>query len=190
MTNDGKNILNNVKQMKIIFKDISRLLETVDDLMEKNGWNPAWKTQKNLCLLQTSTSLKKPHQWMPSEIFRFYKKNDGYKLSFVSILLDDDIDEWYTILEPLITAGYIKGKEDLTERLDYGWPRIYGYMGKEEHDGKSVSFKEEIEDAKEKDNPYAFESGEGFGWPLTSIKNTEDIQNKIIIPLIKLLKEK
>ena len=90
--------------MKIIFKDISRLLETVDDLMEKNGWNPAWKTQKNLCLLQTSTSLKKPHQWMPSEIFRFYKKNDGYKLSFVSILLDDDIDEWYTILEPLIKA--------------------------------------------------------------------------------------
>jgi len=188
MTNDGKNILNNVKQMKIIFKDISRLLETVDDLMEKNGWNPAWKT-KNLCLLQTSTSLKKPHQWMPSEIFRFYKKNDGYKLSFASVLLDDDLDENYTISEPLITAGYFDLGDKKVDYPDYGWPRIYGFAKNEEDNGTITPFKGGIELAKDRKYNFPFESGEGFGWPLTSIKNTEDIQNKIIIPLIKLLKD-
>jgi len=189
MSNDGENILNSVKQMKNIFKDVSRLLETVDGLMEKEEWIPAWK-QRNLSILESSNSLINPDRWMPSEIFRFYKKKDIPKLSFASVLLDDDLDENYTISEPLITAGYFDLGDKKVDYPDYGWPRIYGFAKNEEDNGTITPFKGGIELAKDRKYNFPFESGEGFGWPLTSIKNTEDIQNKIIIPLIKLLKEK
>lgn len=187
MSEDGKNILNNVKQIKIVLKDIARLLETVDDLMLKEDWNPAWS---NTSIAYSSSSIKHPEGWIPSEIFRFYKKkNDNHRLSFVSVLLDDDREQHYTIIEPLVTAGYFDfGNKEVDNKWSYSWSRSYGYHDNTEHDGRIVPFIEEIEN-EDNTNSYPFDSGKGFGWPLTSIKNTKDIQSKIIEPLLKLLKE-
>lgn len=188
MSENGINILNTVKQMKIIYKDISLLLKTVDELIGKKYWNPGWEDQSTC--FQKST-LNESQEWMPSEIFRFYKnKDDPYRLCFVSILIDDDPEGYYTIQEPLVTAGYFNyGKKEIDVNWSYWWHRLYGYTNHTKHDGSIAPFIEGKEPNKKISHAYLFDVGEGFGLPLTDIKTEEDIQSKIITPLLKLLKE-
>jgi hypothetical protein len=191
MNKDGKKILEAVRQMKKIFGDISLLLREVDSIMEREEWLS--KTGSTIWSYG-SQSIYNPDRWMPNELFRFYwNKEYPYYLVFVSILLDNDIEEdYYTIEEPLITAGFFDygGKKiDKNEWKKYWYARWYGYIDKEKrkNDGKPILVNPK-KDWGEDWHP--FKSSYCFGLPLTSIKNYSDVENKIVKPLIELLKGK
>ncbi|MDO9098222.1 MAG: hypothetical protein Q7U60_08880 [Candidatus Methanoperedens sp.] len=132
MTEDGKKVLEFIKEMRRLSEDLASLLKTVDDLMIKKGWRTA--TGSLTYANESSKSLDLPMRWYPYDLFRFYQ-NQNYKsiLTFVSIILEEDI-YWMSkppatpINEPLISAGYFVSyeKEDIiVNNNNYWWARWY-----------------------------------------------------------------
>ena len=99
----------------------------------------AWDTT-NTCLSGSSASINLPKQWMPYEVFRFYKKEDSPNLLlFVCVLLDERDDYESEFSQSLITAGsfnYGESEEgDKWEYWEYWWSRFHGYMPERTDDG-------------------------------------------------------
>lgn len=191
MSSDGENILKAIKQTRSICEQISLLLRTLDEQMKKGDWN----SEGNLAIVETSTSILQPMQWVPSDIFRFYRNEDyPNRLAYVSVLLDDDKWREYTIKEPLVTAGFfdyghVKVGEQGGNWL-YWYARYYGYLAKEKGlspDGQPFHF--DPRTARTGDWG-KFESAEVFALPLTSITNARNAKSMITDKLLELLKEK
>ena len=193
MVEDAQNILKNIRQTKEIFRAISRLIQDIDEKMCKKGWTAALKKRGKTCISEVSKSIESPDNWLPTEIFRFYK-NNSYKnlLVYVSVLIDNDKDGWYTIEQPLITAGFFDyGKNKrVNDNWYYYYACIYGYIMNEKTNDKPISMHEEIECEKDGKLPYLFRSGKCFGLPLVSIKDESDIEKKIVKPLLQLTQGK
>jgi len=185
MSEDGKNILSLVKQIRNLCEETSLLLRTVDERMEKKGWD----SYNNTSIAYSSASVQNPKQWFPDTLFRFYK-NSRYEniLLFVSIILDDDFWGQYVekITEPLITVGcfdFGRGNK-VGEKWEYYYAKLYGYLGNRKDQGE----------VRESPQGWKEEFGKGwlpeyykcFGLPLTSITNAQDIESKIVEPLLKL----
>jgi len=156
MSEDGKNILKMVEQIRKLCEQISLLLRTADEQMGKEGW----EAYNNVVLSESSASLLAPEKWFPHELFRFYKNGDyPHLLAYVSVLLDsysysglDKYEEELT--EPLVTAGFFdygQGKQ-VGDNWEYWYSRWYGYMEKRKDDGTiHASEKNWHEDGGEKD---------------------------------------
>ena len=116
-------------------------------------------------------------------------------MAYVSLLLDDHFSGKYTIKEPLLTAGFFDYGTKPEEDWDYHYLRYFGYLSKPHHlepNGEIFQFKIEMLPpnivgpiTKEK----AFENGEVFALPLTSIKNAEDLKAKVTDRLLNRLNE-
>lgn len=190
MSTDGENILKVIKQTRSICEQISLLLRTVDEQMKKAGWD----SEGNTAIAESSSSIQQPAQWLPSEVFRFYRHKDyPNRLAYVSILLDDDKWKEYTIKEPLVTAGFFDyGQVKVGEQGDnwlYWYARYYGYLAKDKGlspDGQHFHF--DPRTARTGDWG-EFESAEVFALPLTSITNADDAKSKITDKLLELVKE-
>ena len=130
MTEDGKKIIEFIKEIRRFSEELASLLKTVDDLMKKNGWITA--TGNLTYANESSKSIDLPMRWYPYDLFRFYQ-NQNYKsiLTFVSIILEEDI-YWMSkppatpINEPLISAGYFvfDNEEDNIVKKHW-WARWY-----------------------------------------------------------------
>jgi hypothetical protein len=188
MSEDGKNILKLVKQIKNLCEQTSLLLRTADERMEKEGW----ESYKNTAIAWSSGSVQNPKQWFPDTLFRFYT-NNSYEniLLVVSIFLDDDFFGEYKeeITEPLITAGCFDfGRDnkvsDAGDYWIYHYAKLYGYLKNRKDQGEihesPPGWKEEW------GKGWRSESYKCFGLPLTSITNAQDINDKIVEPLLKL----
>jgi hypothetical protein len=192
MSTDGENILKVIKQTRSICEQISLLLRTIDEQMKKAGWN----SEGNTAIVESSLSILQPLQWMPSDVFRFYRnENCPNRLAYVSVLLDDDKWKEYTIKEPLITAGFFDyGQTKVGQQGDnwlYWYARYYGYLAKEKGlnpDGHPFHF--DPRTARTGDDWGKFESAEVFALPLTTITSSHDAKSKITDKLLELVNEK
>lgn len=181
-----------VKQVTKFCEQSSLLLRTIDDQMSKEGWEAC----SNTVTVGGSNSVLCPECWFPNILFRFYEHNDHKQLLvFVSILLNDDVDGEYKLVEPVVTAGYFDygaGKE-VGKNWEYFYAKWYGYNMK--HGNEETIFKSEKNWKEEwlkkfpKDDveSYPFESWKCFGLPLISITNARDVESKIVNPLLKIL---
>jgi len=184
VSSDGENILKAFQQVKRICEDISLLLQTVEKEMARKEWNNA---TGSTAIADGGRRLLDPSRWIPIYVFRFYKhKNFRNRLAFVSVLLDDHWEKFYSLKEPLVTAGYFDfERNEATLDGNYWYARYYGYMLKEnnlEPNGIPFSF----ETVKMKASIQGkFKRGEVFGLPLTSIKNANDVKELITDKLLE-----
>jgi hypothetical protein len=182
MTEDGKKILEFVKEIRRFSEEIALLLKTADDLMKRSGWVTI---KGNTAYASSSQSLDIPKRWYPYDLFRFYK-NQHYTeiLICISIILDEDLEEppATPINEPLITANYFQYKkgekiEVNSTKSNFYWARVYEQKKDRKDDGTPF-----IPDDWEDDSP--IQSSKHFGYSLTSVKNAADVETKIVIPLL------
>lgn len=188
MSDDGKNVLKLVKQMRELCQQVSLLLRTADEQMMKADWNSVG----NNALEGVSYSILNPSEWIPIMAFRFYKNKDHpHRLAYVSVLLDDHWDRKYTITEPLVTAGFFDhGNGELSDDdWDYWYSRVYGYLSKDHDlkaDGQPFEFNRTMLST---DKQGKIERGKVFALPLISIKNAEDVDSQVTTRLVTLLRE-
>lgn len=186
MSNNGEVILKLFNQVRQVCEQVSSLLQTADDMMTKADC----KSEGNNALYAFSYSIMNPSQWIPTVAFRFYRHKDYPKrLAFISVLLDNDWEGYYTIKEPYVTAGFLNfGEAEASLQSDYWFSQYFGYLLQDfklKPDGQPFPFENE----KLRDNLKGrFKSGTVFGVPLVSITNANDIESQIISKLLNLLK--
>lgn len=185
MSEMSKEILKLMIQTRKIFEQVGALLSTADGLMGEAGWDAI----TNTCLSGSSASINLPKQWMPYEVFRFYKKEDSANLLlFVCVLLDARDDYESELGQSLITAGcFDYGESEVGDKWSYWWSRFHGYMPERTDDGVVHHVDPKTQWPSES---YPFETVSTFAWPLASIENTSDLKEKIIEPLLQLTLEK
>ena len=129
MIKDGKKILEMMKYNRILCEEISLLFRTTDEQMKEKGW----EAYNNVVTYDMSKKYFEPKKWFPNYLFRFYIKSEAkHILAYISILLDDDIENEYEekMMEPLITAGFFDFGEDNEVTKDNWKPwyaKWYGY---------------------------------------------------------------
>ncbi len=190
MSEDGANIIQIFHGVERIYSQIALLLNTVDEIMGNEGW----KGFKKVVSYGSSLSLDYPERWFPHILLRFYKHEaNPHLLAFVSILLTDDIEEYYEveINEPLITAGYFDYGEsnEVGNNWDYWYAKCFGYYG-ENPDANGIVYGTKTDWEDDWNDKFHFQSFKCFGLPLISITNATDVETKIVQRLISLQNEK
>ena len=187
MSDDGKNILRLVKQMRELCQQVSLLLRTADEQMTKAEWD----SEGNNAVAGISYSIMNPAEWIPIMIFRFYKNKDyPRRLAFVSVLLDDHWERKYTIKEPLVSAGFFDHADgELSDDdWDYWYSRVFGYLSKDHNlkaDGQPFQFNRTMLSA---DKQGKIKSGTVFALPLVLLTNADDVGSQVTVRLISLRK--
>jgi hypothetical protein len=189
MSNKENSFLKLFSQVKQIFQQTSLLLLTADEQMKKANW----RSEGNYATEGYSYSIFNPAQWLTSVAFRFYKhKNYPHHLVFISVLLDNDYEGYYTIQEPYVTAGILDfGEAEASlkgDYADYWYSRYFGYLLKDDKakpDGKVYEFENEKLDK----DIGRFKSARIFAVPLKLITNSSEVESKIVNPLLLLLKD-
>jgi hypothetical protein len=103
MSEDGKNIIALLQQLRRLCEEIGLLLGTADRLMSDVAWSA---TDINYVFAGLKYTLANPRLWIPQDFFRFYRNDKfGHVLAFVSVVLDDEKNA-STLKEPLLTAGW------------------------------------------------------------------------------------
>lgn len=185
MSEDGKNIIAMLRQLRRLCEQISLLLKTADGLMTEEGWKAT--PEINYIFAGLSYTLSRPRFWIPQDFFRFYKNDDlRHILAFVSVVLDDAENE-KNLQEPLLTVGwfdYGSGNE-VGNRWQYSYARWHLKMPERNNDGRLLSADSK---AWPKES-LPFTRVSTLGVPLTSIADAEGLKSRIIDPLIRGIKE-
>src|SRR3546814_3388432 len=71
---EGETILGAIRQLRELHRNVSLLLKTADSAMTEKGWVNA--KSDATALHEMSYSINSPDQWMPWEVFRYYKHKD------------------------------------------------------------------------------------------------------------------
>src|SRR3546814_11049212 len=71
---EGETILGAIRQLRELHRNVSLLLKTADSAMTEKGWVNA--KSDATALHEMSYSINSPDQWMPWEVFRYYKQKD------------------------------------------------------------------------------------------------------------------
>ena len=180
MSEDGKNIIAMIQQLRTFFEQVSLLLATADTLMAKDSWKPA---AGSACCAGISYALHLPRYWLPQDLFRFYKRDDRkHILTFVSVLLPG-VDDATNVEEPLLTAGWFDygAGQEVGDNWEYSYARWHLRMPEGTADGKLRSAGSEM---WQKENPI-FRRVSTLGRPLTDITNAGELGNAIIDPLLQ-----
>ncbi len=186
MTENGKKIMEFIKEIRRFSEELTLLLKTAESLMNKDGWITA---TGNTTYSSSSYSLQEAKRWYPFGLFRFYN-NSKYPLilAFVSIILDEDegVDEppKTPITEPLVTAGYFifDNKENI-DNLKYRWARWYELKENRIDDGRiwQEDYKNETIITKEQ-----WKQFDKYWWDTEYEKLTIDAFSKILGKDIKI----
>lgn len=77
MTSNGKDVLAALEQVRCIFQEMARFLQSADFLMDQAGWSQGGGSY---ALQGASTSLLSPEKWMPDHVFRLYRADSRRQL--------------------------------------------------------------------------------------------------------------
>ena len=179
----GKKILEVLRWVGQFYKEITQFIQTVDNLMSKEGWQPLYS---NPVTAGGSSSLDHPEQWFPYMNFRVYFKKDNPDL-IKGITLSYDFEKRE---QPIIIAGTIEKKAKWLRDYDY-WVILDLWVTDEnqtkKRDGTVYS---KFSCTKGKRNCYVdtsiIKKAELFAYNLTDIRNENDIKNKITNKLLEL----
>ena len=177
MTDQGKNLILAINQIRDYFEKISLLLTTADSLMDEHGWKPA---QGSSTRTYGSAALYAPRQWIPYELFRFYKHdNFRHLLTCISVIVDNN-DGQNEIDEPLI-IGTIFNYKPKTEvdKWDYWYARWHLSAPNRLDDGEMIEFDPNL--GREEKDKYPVNSIHSMALPLMMIQDSDSLKESVII---------
>lgn len=179
MSEDGKNIVGMLQQLRRLCEELSVLPKTADAMMAEKDWKPV----DTYAVGSLSYTLVRPRQWLPQEVRRFYITDTfSHYLVFLSVILDDWEKE-NSLEEPLLTAGLIdygSGNKAPIQGLT-PYARWHLQMPNRNDEGRLIST-DGIFWAKDK---VPFSRVSTLGVPLTSITNSEELKSKVIEPILQ-----
>jgi hypothetical protein len=183
MSATGENIIRAIEQLRRLYEQIGLLLETSDDLMQKTSW----QLGRGSTCVGGSSSLRNPTEWLPSYVFREYCSKNKSLVSFVAVILCDprgDADE--PVTTPLLSAGcYDYGRNGRPKNLDYGWTFCHVYFQPRKDDGTFMTTTDREWLEADRWNVIRFSS---MAVPLVGIGSAEDLDKKVIQPLLDYIK--
>jgi len=192
MSEDGKNIVAMLKELRTLCEEIHRLLGTADGQIQEldKGWKPIPAnvfSGLSYMLSPRQSRRQSPRHWIPQDFSRFYENDNlGHIRAFVSVILDDWEKE-SVLGEPLLTAGWFDCDPGNTIELRkiYSYARWHLKMPGRRDDGQLVSA-----DSKAwPKEPLRFLHVSTLGVPLMSVRDDKELKSKIINPLIQGIKE-
>ena len=190
MSEDSRNIVAMLQQLRNLCEEIHLLLGTADGQIQEidNGWKAMNKNVfYGLSYMLSKSPRQSPRHWIPQDFARFYENDNlGHIRAFVSVILDDWEKE--SILgEPLLTAGWFDYKPGNTigPQEIYSYPRWHLKMPGRRDDGQLVS----VDSKAWPKEPLRFLHVSTLGVPLMSVRDDKELKSKIINPLIQGIKE-
>ena len=177
-------ILGGLRYVQTVFKQVSILLQTSDELLSEHGFTTACGNQ---CIVETSSAVTLPVRWLPSTVFRFYLSDDSPRvLLFVSVLLDDRNSDFHppALTECLLTAGaFIHKSEKWDQKWSHWWARYHGYQHDRRDDGTVVSSEISEWRKQRNDETRAIERFFTVGVPLPTVKSSAELK-AFLAPLL------
>lgn len=178
MNEDSIIIVDTIRQMKLIYQQVSRFLETSDSLMRESGWG----TEGSSAIYGSSSVLSNPTDWLPSVAMRAYMSDDFLDTKrILAVQLDKDDEPDF---EPII-IGTILVKNDIGDKSfdwkdwdSYWWYREYSSQNKE---GLIEKLEPQVVYPKDK---RGLTSVHVFALPLIDIDNSESLKNEAISRLL------
>jgi hypothetical protein len=188
----GEGALKTIRFVKEFLNQVSLVLQDADRLMAESGWECV---HGNLAIVG-SNSLEAPHQWMPSNVFRFYCSTDeaSNTLACISVLLDDRKEQFIGFTEPLLSAAVWTfdpetSREQVMKRKVWGYSWCRSNGEREFHDGRICPYPRDrwpVED--QESDPHCL--GDWcFGYPLVEFSSAADIEEKVVKPLLELIEK-
>lgn len=186
MTDDGADLLANLRETRRILTDVSLLLRTADGLMKKAGWESLTSTSR-----ETAYDIKAPERWSPWTIFRFYK-NPSHPLfvPFIAALLNDHPNDEYALRIPLVSAGYFRLNSEAAVtniQYNYWYSQLYAYVSPTKDGDGSIIQQQGNDWQKKLGYVDAIESAACFAWPLVTFREPTDIESKLTARVLHLV---
>jgi len=181
MDKNGMNAMMVINQMKVLYAEISALLQAADVFMLKEGWEPAAGNTS----VQWSYHIGSPHQWIPQDVFRFYKhKTIEHLLSFISVILIYRENE-SEVEEPLLSCGFFDYGYGNQVGNDWSYELAHIHIDQDEceYDGQLMPL-----DDKYIDNCLAGNKvirSMTMAMPLMDIGSSAELKARVIAPLLE-----
>ena len=181
MSDDGRNILEAIRQIRGLHEDVAALLRTADTAMDERAWKNA--KNDNTALFEMSWSIDRPKQWMPWDVLRFYRC-DGKPtaLASISVSLDDGEGR---IQEPLVSGACFDFGKPLAS---VSYPNWVGVIVKADVDYEANGgWLEVTHERLEKGWNFDFRRAWCFAYPLAEVTSEEFLRKRIVGKLLSKL---
>ena len=188
MTDSHENLVAVFRSLRVFCNDVSKLLQVATARMADKGWCPTQPT----AVFESSRAIDRPNVWLPYEFCRFYACPQVPELvCFVAVNIGYPKDA-FPMINALLSAGCITfdSKQKCVE-TSHWMARWHLFMDDRTDNG--MIFRDEPPKAWKAEEGWPPPAGiikvETFAYPLVEIKDGETLAEKIIAPLMKLVKE-
>ena len=181
MNDEGAKIVRAIRQIRRLHEDVSLLLRKADDAMREHGWKIAKSDSR--ALYEASSSIDRPQQWMPWEVYRYYRHDDRPTvLASITVLLDDTQRDFP---EPLVLGSVFEFEDATSAAAHRYWAgAMYRVASKGEPAGEIVEVHHQL---VEKGWDFESQRGRYFTYPLVAVTSEEILREKIVGKLLSLL---
>jgi hypothetical protein len=176
MEENGKNIIQVIKHVQKFFNEIAQVIQKVDDLMGRDGWNHLYK---NIITDDVSRHLENPDGWLPYMNFRVYVK-EGDENTLKGITFNYDIENE----QPRIMVGKVEFKDRKKMITWENYWIIWKLWELDENETKKLDGT--VYDSFKCKSTELTKEAKLFAYNLVDINNEADITNKIVKPLLNL----
>ena len=191
MNDKGKNIVCGFGKLRKFCHEVSLLLKSAQDLMKDEDWNRA----KPDDVFYTRSGIDDHEWWLPQEVCRFFENPDFPRLSCYIAVIVDDPDEKSPVEYALISAGCIVFRPGMRrDKLEHWMSHWHLLIDSRKDDGSPCRDDEPQKTGKPKQKgdeepPASFLRVTTFAYPLDKIANCKTLNEKIVLPLWKVIEE-
>lgn len=173
--------------------NVGTLLTKANELMKEGGWDHIWRRTP---VLEICDDLDDPNCWLPDTFFCYYEQTDSHILPFIVVLVDDLCSDDYEpdrVKEALISAGWLEyaAGTNARDEWDKDLAVHYSHLWMKDRRDDGTSCSGDARDVWENDE---IEAGTvkvtTFALPLGEISTTDELDEKIVQPLLTALEEK
>ena len=181
MSTEGTHIYEALDQARKLLVEIARMLEDCDRLMKDRGWD----APKSESVSGISTSINRPHKWMPYVVNRIYVNDEFPKITkVVAVILENEWNDGLS--EPLVVGSTYQSvdNEPVTFSFwDHSWWWFKLTDGEANGEVKTITSSES--DTAEFNKAFSrFTKIELFGHPMVAVSSTDTIDSRIIRLLV------
>jgi hypothetical protein len=182
---DGRNMLGAIQQVRRLMVDVSKMLLEADAMMGQAGWE---QRAGSTAMAGMAYSIHSPRNWIPHQIFRFYRHPD-VKLAIpcVSVLLES-ADTKPKLLEPHVSGLLMQyeTEEAMPEGSAlYRTATWHLYVPNRMDDGSLMSIEPRAIWPKDSDA----KKMTSFAVPLVSVRNRDALKEVVISPLLRIVSD-
>jgi hypothetical protein len=184
MSADGKSTLAALRQVRRFFGDVSKMLLEADSMMGEKGWE---QRNGSTATAGNAFSIHSPRNWMPSKLFRFYRREESaLVVPCISVLLESD-EKKLRLDEPLVSDVVMEYEtNDLPVGIQlYAISTWHLWAPDRKDDGSLRS----IEPRALWPNETTAKKMTSFALPLMSIREPANLRDLVITPILQVLGE-